>query len=85
MAEAEVRDETEMTDHDLLIQVAVIALGADVTGEEILECISNLGRQDLIDQARQTRLLMEATDEPGVGEEPPVTEPPPEGQPTDAP
>lgn len=83
MAEAvAAQEETEMTDHDLLIQVAVMAL-EDMTGAEIIACIQDLGRGDLVEQARETKALMDMTD--GTSEEPAPTEPPPPPEQTEKP
>lgn len=88
MAEAAAADETVITDHDLLLQIAVMALDDNVEGEEILDCMRNLGRGDLVAQARETKALMEIaeaalTTDAAPPEPPPP--PPPEEKPADAP
>lgn len=71
---AAAQEETEMTDHDLLIQVIMIAFGLGEFGEKIIQCIQDLGRGDLVDAARETQALMDMAES---APEEPDTEPPP--------
>lgn len=87
MAEAgEVQDESVITDRDVLIQVAFLALGEDLTAEKVLECLRDLGRGELIAQARETMTLMEmAATPPRARQDTPVTDPAPSEPATEAP
>lgn len=57
-------EDEEFSDHDLLIEiVGKILKDSDVTGPDILQCIEQLGRVDLIEEAQEMADMLEEDDE----------------------
>jgi hypothetical protein len=57
-------EERELTDHDVLREILTLALSdSDMTSADVIERVEQLGRPDLIEEARAMQELIEATDD----------------------
>lgn len=69
--------ETTITDRDVLIELAGMALSNDeLAATDILERLEQLGRSDVVEEAREMQAVLEAAEEDGDPEETSETEEP---------
>lgn len=53
-----------MTDHDVILEIAVMCLQEDdATAEDVLSRLTELGRSDLLEEAREMQAVLEAAED----------------------
>jgi hypothetical protein len=62
--EAPESEEGTMTDHDVILEIAVMCLQEDdATAEDVLSRLTELGRSDLLEEAREMQAVLEAAED----------------------